>query len=143
MQANLENSAVAAGLEKVSFHSSPKERQCQRMLKLLYNCTHFTCFKVMLKILQSYASAIWESRTFRCTTELRKCKGSEFKLPTFIGSQGTRGEIPMNHILLLHLTTLKILAVWITQTVKILKEIGIPDHFTCILRNLCRSRRNT
>ena len=43
MSANLENSAVATGLEKVSFHSNPKERQCQRMLKLLYNCTHFTC----------------------------------------------------------------------------------------------------
>ena len=28
--------------EKVSFHSNPKERQCQRMLKLLYNCTHLT-----------------------------------------------------------------------------------------------------
>ena len=34
--------AVATGLEKVSFHSNPKERQCQRMLKLLHNCTHFT-----------------------------------------------------------------------------------------------------
>ena len=32
-----------AGLEKVSFHSNPKERQCQRMLKLLHNCTHVTC----------------------------------------------------------------------------------------------------
>ena len=40
--ANLENSAVATGLEKVSFHSNPKERQCQRMLKLLYNYTHLT-----------------------------------------------------------------------------------------------------
>ena len=40
--ANLENSAVATGLEKVSFHSNPKERQCQRMLKLLHNCTHLT-----------------------------------------------------------------------------------------------------
>ena len=28
--------------EKVSFHSNPKERQCQRMLKLPYNCTHLT-----------------------------------------------------------------------------------------------------
>ena len=37
------NSAVATGLEKVSFHSNPKERQCQRMLKLLHNCTHLTC----------------------------------------------------------------------------------------------------
>ena len=35
MPANLENSAVATGLEKVSFHSNPKERQCQRMLKIL------------------------------------------------------------------------------------------------------------
>ena len=34
--------AVATGLEKVSFHSNPKERQCQRMLKLLHNCTHLT-----------------------------------------------------------------------------------------------------
>ena len=41
--ANLENAAVATGLEKVSFHSSRKERQCQRMLKLLHNCTHLTC----------------------------------------------------------------------------------------------------
>ena len=43
MPANLENSAVATGLEKVSFHSNPKERQCQRMLKLPHSCTHFTC----------------------------------------------------------------------------------------------------
>ena len=34
--------AVATGLEKVSFHSNPKERQCQRMLKLPHNCTHLT-----------------------------------------------------------------------------------------------------
>ena len=36
-------SAVATGLEKVSFHSNPKERQCQRMLKLPHNSTHLTC----------------------------------------------------------------------------------------------------
>ena len=43
MSANLENSAVATGLEKVSFYSNPKEGQCQQMFKLLYNCTHFIC----------------------------------------------------------------------------------------------------
>ena len=43
MLANLENSAVAIGLEMVSFHSNPKERQCQRMLKLVHNCIHLTC----------------------------------------------------------------------------------------------------
>ena len=42
MPANLENSAVATGLEKVSFHSNPKERQCQTMLKLPHNCIHLT-----------------------------------------------------------------------------------------------------
>ena len=44
MPANLENSAVVTGLEKVSFHSNPKERQCQRMFKLSHNCTHLTRF---------------------------------------------------------------------------------------------------
>ena len=43
MSANLENSAVAIGLEKVSFHSNSKEGQCQRMLKLPHNCTCFMC----------------------------------------------------------------------------------------------------
>ena len=42
MPANLENSAVATGMEKVSFHSNPKERQCQKMFQLLKNFTHFT-----------------------------------------------------------------------------------------------------
>ena len=43
VSADLENSAVATGLEKVSFHSRPKKGQCQRMLTLLYSCAHFTC----------------------------------------------------------------------------------------------------
>jgi len=37
------NSAVTTGLEKFSFHYRPKEGQCQRMFKVPYNCTHFTC----------------------------------------------------------------------------------------------------
>ena len=41
--ASLENSAVATGLEKISLHSNHKEKQCQRMLKPLHNCTHLTC----------------------------------------------------------------------------------------------------
>ena len=51
MSTNLENSAVATGHsdQKVSFHSNPKEKQCQRMLKLLIS--HAS--KVMLKILQA------------------------------------------------------------------------------------------
>ena len=45
LQSNLENSAVATELEKVSFHSNPKEGQCQRMLKLPHNCIHFTRYQ--------------------------------------------------------------------------------------------------
>ena len=53
MPANLENSAVATGLEKVSIHSNPKERQCQehsnyRTIALISHAS-----KVMLKILQA------------------------------------------------------------------------------------------
>ena len=53
MPANLENSAVATGLEKVSFHSNSKERQCQRMLKLPHIVLISHASKVMLKILQA------------------------------------------------------------------------------------------
>ena len=42
MSANLKNSAVATGLEKVSFHSNLKKRQCQRKFKLLSSCTQLT-----------------------------------------------------------------------------------------------------
>ena len=50
MPANLENSAVATGLEKVSFHSNPKERQCQTYHTIAL-ISHVS--KVMLKILQA------------------------------------------------------------------------------------------
>ena len=56
MPANLENSAVATGLEKVSFHSNPKDRQCQRlhsgtMHRIIALISHAS--KAMLKILQA------------------------------------------------------------------------------------------
>ena len=53
MLANLDNSAVATGLEKVSFYSSSKERQCQRMFKLPHIELISHACKVMLKILQA------------------------------------------------------------------------------------------
>ena len=53
MPVYLENSAVATGLEKLSFHSSPKESQCQRMFRLPHNCTCPHTSKVVLKILQA------------------------------------------------------------------------------------------
>ena len=53
MPANLENSAVAIGLEKVSFHSSPKERQCQKCSNYCTTALISHARKVILKILQA------------------------------------------------------------------------------------------
>ena len=60
MPANLENSAVATGLEMVSFHSNPKEMQCQRMFKLPHIALILHASKVIFKIqkvrLQQYVN---------------------------------------------------------------------------------------
>ena len=53
MAAYLENSAVTTGLEKVSFHSNPKERQCQRMFRLRMIAVISYASKVMLQIFQA------------------------------------------------------------------------------------------
>ena len=77
MPANLENSAEATGLEKVSFHSSPKERQCQRMLKLPHNCTHLKhASKVMLKILQARLQRYLNRELPDVQADFRKGRGT-------------------------------------------------------------------
>ena len=53
MPANLENSAVATGLEKVSFHSNSKERQCQRMINYRTIALISHASKMMLKTPQA------------------------------------------------------------------------------------------
>ena len=68
MPANLENSAGATRLEKVSLHFNLKERQCQTMFKLLHNCTHFTCQQSNAQNSPSQASTVCEPRTSICFT---------------------------------------------------------------------------
>ena len=85
MPANLENSAMATGLENVSVHSSPKERQCQRMLKLLCNCTHLTCEQSNAQNSPSQASLV-NRELPDVQAGLEKAEKSEIKLPTFAGS---------------------------------------------------------
>ena len=69
---NLEISAVATGLEKVSFHSHPKERQCQRMFKLPHNCTHLTRKQSNAQNSPSQASTVHEPLTSRCSSWIKK-----------------------------------------------------------------------
>ena len=85
MPANLENSAVATGLEKVSFHSNPKERQCQRMLKLPHNCISHAS-KVMLKNLQARLQQYVNCELPVVQAVLEKAEEPETKLPTSAGS---------------------------------------------------------
>jgi len=60
MPANLENSAVATELEKVSAHFNPKERQGQRMFKLLHNCIHLTRQQSNAQNSPVQSSTVWE-----------------------------------------------------------------------------------
>ena len=53
MPASLENSAVATELEKVSFHSNPKEGQCQKCSNYCTTVLISHASKAMLKLLQA------------------------------------------------------------------------------------------
>ena len=68
MPANLENSAVATGLEKFSFLSNPKERQCQKCSNYHTVALLSHSSRVMLKILQVRLPTVHEPRTFRCSS---------------------------------------------------------------------------
>ena len=74
MPANLENSALATGLEKVSFHSNLKEGQCQRMLKLPFIALHSS--KVMLKIHQVRLQQYVNRELPDVLAEFRKGRGT-------------------------------------------------------------------
>ena len=67
--------------------------------------------------------------------DLEKAEEAEIKLPTLVGSQKKQRNSRKTSTSA-SLTMLKPLTVWITTNWKILKEMGIPDHLTCLLRNL-------
>ena len=140
MSSNLESSAVATELEKVSFHSNPKVGQCQNVQTTI----QLQSFH-MLAMLCSKSSklAVHEPKTSRCTNWVLKMqKNQEIKLPTFAGSQRKQREFQKN-IYFCFTTTLKPLTVWITTNWKILKEMGIPYHLTSLLCNLFAGQDRT
>ena len=110
MPANLENSAVATGLEKVSFHSNPKEGQCQRMLKLPHNYTNITHQQSNAQTSSSQASIV-HVQMFKL--DLEKADKPEIKLPTSTGSQ-KKQESSRKTSTSASLSTPKPLTVWIT-----------------------------
>ena len=74
--------------------------------------------------------------------DLEKAEETEIKLPTSTGSSKKQESSSKTSTLAL-LTTPKPLTMWITTNWKILKEMGIPDHLTCILRNLYAGQEAT
>ena len=106
MPANLENSAVATGLEKVNFHSNPKECSNYRTTALTSHAS-----KVMLKILQARLQQHVNFQMFKLVLE--KAEEPEIKLPTSAGSSKKQENSRKTSISAL-LTMPKPLTVWIT-----------------------------
>ena len=100
---------------KGQFHSNPKERQCQRMFKVLYNCTHFTCQQNMFKILQARLRQYMNWELPDVQAGFRKSRGARDQIVNIHWIiekarefQKKKSSIPTS------LTILKPLTVWIT-----------------------------
>ena len=138
MSANLENSAVSIGLEKVSFHSNPKERQCQRMFKLPHNCTSHAS-KVMLKSLQARLQQDVNWELSHVQAGFRKDRGIRDQVANLHWIIEKAREFQKENIYFCfidyngHHNKL-----W-----KTVKEMGIPEHLTFLLRNLYAGQEAT
>ena len=86
MPANLENSAVPTGLEKVSFHSNPKERQCQKCSNYRTIALISQASKIMLKVFQARLQQMRTMNFQMFRLNLEKAKEPEIKLPISVGS---------------------------------------------------------
>ena len=143
MPANLENSAVATGLEKVSFHSSPKERQCQRMFKLPHNCTHLTPSKVILKILQARLQQYVDRELPDVQAGFRKGRGTRDQIANIYWIIEKAREFQKN-IYFCFIDYAKAFdCVDHNKLWEILQEMEISDHLTCLLRNLYAGQEAT
>ena len=101
MPANLENSAVATGLEKVSFHSNPKERQCQRMLKPRTIALISYTSKAMLKILQARLQQYMNCELPDVQTGFRKGRGTRDQIANIHWIIEKAREFQKKHLFLL------------------------------------------
>ena len=73
---------------------------------------------------------------------LEKAEEPEIKLPLSAGSSKKQESSSKTSISAL-LTTPMPSTVWLTIKWKIMKEMGIPDHLTCLLRNLYAGQEAT
>ena len=151
MPANLENSTVAPGLEKVSFHSNPKERQCQMFKHLAAECSNYCTItlishasKVMLKIFQARLQQYVNRELPDVQAGFRKGKGTRDQIANIHWIIEKQREFQKN-IYFCFIDYAKAFdCVDHNKLWKILQEMGIPDHLTCLLRRpVCRSGSNS
>ena len=131
MPANLENSAVATGLEKVSFHSNAKECSNYRTTALISHAS-----KVMLKILQARLQQYVNRELLDVQPGFRKGRGIREQIANIRWVIEKAREFQKN-IYFCFINYAKAFdCVDHNKLWKILKEMGIPDHLTGLLRNL-------
>ena len=101
MPANLENSAVATGLEKVSFLSNPKERQCKECSNYHTIALILHARKVMFKILQARLQQYMNHELPDAQPGCRKGRGARDQIVN-IHWIIEKARVPEKHLLLLH-----------------------------------------
>ena len=135
MPTNLENSAVATGLEKVSFHSNAKEGIAKERSNYHTIALISQASKVMLKILQARLQHYMNCEFQDVQAGLKKAEEPKIKLPTSLDHQKSK-RVPEKHLYLLINYAKAFDCMDHNKLWKILEEMGIPEHLTCLLRNL-------
>ena len=143
MPANLENSAVATGLEKVSFHSNPKEGQCKEHSNYGTIALISHTSKVMLKILQARLQQYINPELAVVQADFRKSRGTRDQISNIHWIIKKAREIQKNIYFCFIGYAKAFDCVDHNKLWKILKEMGIPDHLTCLLRNLYAGQEAT
>ena len=106
------------------------------MLKLLHSCTHLTRSKVMLKLLQARLQQYMNRELPDVQAGFRKGRGTRDQIANIRWIMEKAREFQKNiYFCFLHYVK-AFDCVDDHKLWKILKEIGIPDHLTCLLRNL-------
>ena len=138
MTANLEISAVATGLQKLSFHSSSKECSNYCTIALISQAS-----KVMLKILQARFQQYLNHELPDVQAEFRKGRGTRDQIANIHWIIEKTREFQKN-IYFCFIDYAKAFdCVDHNKLWNILKEMGIPDHLTCLLRNLYADQEAT
>ena len=134
MPANFENLAVATGLEKVSFHSSPQRKAMPKNVQTTALISHFS--KVMIKILQARLQQYMNHEFPDVQAGFRKGRGTRDQIANICGIMEKAREFQKN-IYFCFIDYAKAFdCVDHNKLWKTLQEMGISDHLTCLLRNL-------